>query len=75
MTVKTRVLLVGSQDSFCNGCRFVPMAMVQSAIGGFVLLIVAAMGTWAVYGEIQASLLVHDTCSMCCTSDVTRKHE
>ena len=37
-------------------CRFVPMAMVQSAIGGFVLLIFAAMGTWAVYGKIRRPL-------------------
>ena len=32
------------------------MAMAQSAIGGFVLLIFAAMGTWAVYGEIRRPL-------------------
>ena len=35
--------------------------MVQSAIGGFVLLIVAAMGTWAVYGKIRLPLCA---CSM-----------
>lgn len=32
-------------------CRFVPMGMARGAISGFVLLIVAAVGTWAVYGE------------------------
>lgn len=36
-------------------CRFVPAGMKRGAISGFVLLIVAAMGTWAVYGGFQCS--------------------
>jgi hypothetical protein len=36
-------------------CRFVPNGMTRGAISGFVLLIVAAMGTWAVYGGSQCS--------------------
>ena len=36
-------------------CRFVPNGMTRGAISGFVLLIVAAMGTWAVYGGFQCS--------------------
>ena len=36
-------------------CRFVPMGMIRGAISGFVLMIVSAAGTWAVYGRPQAA--------------------
>ncbi len=71
---------MGSQ-TLLHWFRFVPMAMVQSAIGGFVLLIVAAMGTWAVYGEIRRPP-VHDSRPMCAQfmphgsmTEVPRKHD
>ena len=31
--------------------RFVPLGMAHGAISGFVLMIVSAVGTWAVYGR------------------------
>ena len=63
----------GRKEAF-PWCRFVPTAMVQSAIGGFALLIVAAMGTWAVYGEFRCprvACLMSDVR----TTDVTRNHD
>ena len=50
------------------------MAIMQSAAGGFVLLIVAAMGTWAVYGEIRR-LLGACLMSRVRTIDVTWKQD
>ena len=36
--------------------RFVPMGMTRGAISGFILMIVSAVGTWAVYGRPPNSL-------------------
>lgn len=35
-------------------CRVVPVGMTHGAVSGFVLLIVSAVGTWAVYGRLSS---------------------
>ena len=41
--------------------RFVPAGMTRGAISGFVLMIVSAVGTWAVYGRPLNPPAMHPT--------------